>query len=97
MKLRCPPGAAALALAAYLADHPVALTAGGDASLRTHSRLRCSSLKGDRVHRLDSARGLRFYTTACGLRVPKVAGVLVADDVDCQHYGCARRANGAAS
>lgn len=80
------------ALAAFLADRPGEPLSRPDTVVLTHTQVRCTGLAGDRVHRLDSARGLRFYTTACGLRVAKTAGVLVADDVDCLHFGCRERA-----
>jgi hypothetical protein len=93
-RLRSTPPPAALTLAAFLIAQPGQLAVGEDANLATHTRLRCTSLQGDRVHRLDSARGLKFYTTRCGLRVPKVSGVLTAADVDCLHYGCGRGRDG---
>lgn len=96
-KLHSHPPPAALTLAAFLIHHPTRQYTGeGDANLRTHTRLRCTGLQGDRVHRLDSARGLKFYTTRCGLRVPKVSGTLTADAIDCLHYGCGRGRDGEA-
>lgn len=81
----------ALTLAAYYADRAVPHTGGMDACLLTHRQVRCTGLAGDRVHRLDSARASRFYTTACGLRVAKIAATLTAADITCQHHGCRRR------
>lgn len=85
---------AALTLAAFLIHQPVPPSCYGDSVNRTHTQLRCRGLQGDRVHRLDSSRGRQFYTTACGLRVAKAAGVLTTADVDCQHFGCRRREGG---
>lgn len=82
----------ALTLAAFYADLPVPHTGGMDACLLTHRQVRCTGLRGDGVHRLDSARGLMFYTTACGLRVAKTAAVLTAEEADCRHHGCRPRA-----
>lgn len=60
-----------------------------DVCERTHNRLRRHGQRG--VHRLDSQRGKHFYTTGCGLRVPKDDAVRTAADVNCQHFGCKPR------
>lgn len=58
----------------------------GDASVRTHNRVRVDGVSI--VHRLTSTRGRLHYTTGCGLRIAKADGVLTAGAVDCAHYGC---------
>lgn len=89
--LHSHPPAAAVTLAEFLIHRPPRRRPGGpDANLATHAGLRCRGLDGVRTHRLDSARGLKFYTTGCGLRVPKVAAVLTARTIDCLHFGCGR-------
>lgn len=88
-----PP--AARTLAAFLVDYPATPVGRPDASVRTHTQIRCAGPRGDGVHQLDSARPLKFYITGCGMRVAKAAGVLTADAVDCQHFGCRRREAGA--
>lgn len=65
-----------------------------DVSERTHNRVR---LYGQhRVHRRDlTTRPKLFFVTSCGERVPKDGAVLTAADVDCDHYGCRPRNEGA--
>ena len=87
----CPPSPFARTLAAFLVDKAPEPTEGRDANLRTHTSVRCMSLRGVAVHRLDSARSGLFYTTGCGMRVAKVGGTLTAADVDCEHHGCKAR------
>jgi hypothetical protein len=79
------PHQSAEAVAAYLIDRPVKPSLAGDACLRTHDRVRIAG--SDIVHRLD-VRAKTLYTTGCGERITKTAGVLTAAAVDCRHHGC---------
>lgn len=75
-----------LAIAWSLTNRPTPAKVVGDASQRTHNRVRVDGVSI--VHRLTSIRGRLHYTTGCGLRIAKADGVLTAGAVDCAHYGC---------
>lgn len=82
---RRQPSPQALTLAAYLIERPRPGTGEDDACLRTHIQVRIAG--SDIVHRLD-VRAKTLYTTGCGERITKTAGVLTAAAVDCMHQGC---------